>query len=234
FHAGGPNAVKRITALALGTGAILVVTTLGHRWRAYTFAVPVAALLVLGLHRLDGQMGFGEGDRHAAIGTAPLQAGDEIRIDTFGNVRIQDRFRYPFFAPDLRIWRIRSEPFDRELELVLSGIDPTEPARRGYRMLWADPMVSNAIWLAPGPRQDEADLRAELLPPDPLGRAPGDDRVGLDAELERHGDRVRGTLEIERPEGGPWIAVGRSDLPMRGRVRVRAEIRPDCDGEPIT
>jgi len=228
----GPQRVLRITlvAAALAAGAALVALLPRRR---VLVAAPLAALLVVvGTGRAMRAVDWSAGDRPATIADAPLEDGDEVRVDVGDGTQQQLALRYPFFDDGVTFRKIRSEPFERGFELVLSHRPTPETSRYGYRAIWYDPASANLLWLAPGERQERARAAGRLLPEDLTAPAPGDDRAALDGSLTLDGRRLAGDLTVRRTGEAPWPGAVDGTVRLRGRVRLLVRVDDACGCAP--
>lgn len=138
-------------------------------------------------------------------------------------------FAYQFWLPDTRF-----EPFHSRQggfpasELVISGRMWEQANARGARVAYLENLVDQALWVLPGPRQDDMARRGLLLPPSYTGAIPAEayrSRIELldSGPLAIRSDAAS-TLEVRithAGKGSPWPGT-LNVVNGRGAVRLAA------------
>jgi hypothetical protein len=150
--AGGPGRLWwfTLTGAAVITALTVLRVALGGRRPAFVLAV--LALFAVGAARgVAITTGPREGDPRAAVELRDLVPEDEVvAMVADPSIPKQAFFRFPFYAPDLRLHRTEDPVWQGGSEgWILAPIDFEPVQRAGYRPVWTDPVSSQTLWRSP-------------------------------------------------------------------------------------
>ena len=151
---GGPGRLWWFTLV--GASVIVALTVLrvllGPRRGAFLLAA--LALFALGAARgVAVTTGPREGDPRAATELRDLvPEGEVVAVVADPSIPKQAFFRFPFYAPDLRLHRTADPVWTGGSQRwILAPLDFEPVQLAGYRVVWTDPVSSQTLWRAPSP-----------------------------------------------------------------------------------
>lgn len=230
-------ATRVAVAVTVAVAAVAVLAAVAARSRrAVAVLVAVAAVATAGIVTTERRWPPVPGAEVRAANVVDVRsivpAGATIRYRTdLPGMRYFPFFQYQLFLPDHHVVRDVAPGRPDSPFSFAEAAHGREPGHLpdGARMAWIDPALGIALWVDPGPEQDDLAARGRLLPADFPAALPAE-AIGA---LEPAGPftvvdgRLRGRVTVHGPgAGAPWPANARG---RAGTARLAVVIEgPGC------
>ncbi|CAN5511551.1 hypothetical protein BH10ACT1_BH10ACT1_28240 [soil metagenome] len=152
YGPGGTGRTLFATAAGLVATASVVLVSVAARSRPAVIVAFVVALAALGTYRgVLPTRGERMGDSRAAEQLTELVGPQDRVAYLVGPAgQVQGFYRYPFYAPDLRLYRTELPVWEQGVPFVMAPTGLVALPAAGYVAIWTDPVARVSLWQAPG------------------------------------------------------------------------------------
>lgn len=144
----GTDRVVHYTVVGVVLTGLVACFALAARKRPGTVLVVMVLLAGAGTYRgVDRTLGVRGGDPRAAIRLDGLAPSDERVAYVVGpEVSGKGFYRYPFYAPDLHLYRTAAPVWKRGVPWIMASPTRADIQAAGYEIVWTDPNADHALW----------------------------------------------------------------------------------------
>lgn len=149
---GGPTQLTRFTVVGIVLILTVVLAATAIRRRPGVVVCLVTALSLIGAARaIERTDGVRDNDPRAAASLVDLvDDSDRVAFLVDPPVGRSGFFRYPFYAPQLRLYRTDEPVWRQGAPWVMAAGEQVPLLEAGYRPVWVDPVSGQRLWRAPG------------------------------------------------------------------------------------
>ena len=145
---GGPDRILHYTAVGVVLTGLVASVGVAARKRPGVLLVVVLVLAGVGTYRgVDLTLEPRAGDPRAAIRLDGIVRSDEqVAYVVDPSISLQGFYRYPFYAPDLHLYRTSAPVWNRGVPWIMASPTRADIQAAGYEIVWTDPNSDQGLW----------------------------------------------------------------------------------------